>query len=352
MIQEQVTYLMLKRQGFIEPTQEAAYEQLFRAMSPVPTLAWTRPGAAPEIGPRCDFDDREANDFARRMRAIVKGRFQGGRVGYVYQDEVPLFATVYKKPVAKYTEVETTILTLLKNEGPMSLKMMKEITGILSKDLSKAAQRLQKAFILYEDQLDDDWERAWYLLEEEFDHLDFNRWTEADALDEVVKRAFKLNVVANQDSIKSLTALPVKKVKATLERLEKQGVLEEITIEGKGWFVLKEDLAELKAVVPEIPDDLYLLDGNDYIVRSQGTSLAKAFGKSHYKTIRWIMWKGRIIGRVLGHFRFGPPDLEDVEIIEDLKSDALIKGRILEAVDRAFEEEGAKLKRFEGESVV
>ena len=77
MTREQITCLMLMRQGFIKPVKEEEYEDLFRRMSPVLTLAWVEPGTAPQIGQRFEFDELEANNLARRMRTIVKGRFPG-----------------------------------------------------------------------------------------------------------------------------------------------------------------------------------------------------------------------------------------------------------------------------------
>ena len=262
-----------------------------------------------------------------------------------------MFAAVYKKPMKGYTEVEETILTLLRNEGPMNLKMMKEITGILNKDLSKAAQRLQKAFILYEDQLDMDNERAWYLLEDEFDHLDFRAWTEETGLEEIIRRFLKLNVAGDVDMVRSYTGLPAKKIKAAVARMMSEGITQPVLIDGKSWVMLKEDVDEVSEVKAAVPDKLYLLDGNDHIVKSRSIELTNRFGKSQYKTIRWIMLKGEIIGRLLGWFRFGPPDLEDVQVDEPLMEDPSVRSRIVEAVEACFEGQATVLKRYMNEPI-
>ena len=91
------TYLSLKRQNLIERNDNADYEALFRMMSPVPTLFWTTPGEPPLIQHRFNIDDRTLNNYNRANRNIIKGRFRGGNVGYIYTDELPLYMTAYKK---------------------------------------------------------------------------------------------------------------------------------------------------------------------------------------------------------------------------------------------------------------
>lgn len=343
---EQIKYLRLERQGLIEAVNASAYEDLFRNMSPVPTKFWIEPGTPPEIEQRCDFNDRDANDFARRMRAIVKGRFQGGNVGYVYQDEMPLFAAVYRKPINRFTEVEQTILTLLHNEGPMNLKMMKEITGILNKDLSKAAQHLQKAFMLFEDQVDKENDRAWYLLEDEFDELDFNKFSELEAVQEALRRFFFMNVMADASMIKSFTKLTNKVITRALNNMIEESSLIPLDIAGNKGYMLTLDVEEAEKVVTPVPDLLLLLDNNDYLVKSNEMILKQRFGKSDYKTLGYIYKQGEFVGRLLGYFRFGPDDLEDVELdVEKAKQEAW-KERVLALIEEAYEGQGNVLKRY------
>ncbi len=345
---DQITYLRLQRQGFIEPVTADGYEALFRAMSPVPTKFWIEPGTAPEIEHRCDFNDRDANDFARRMRAIVKGRFQGGNVGYVYQDELPLFAAAYKKPIKALTEVEEIILRLLKTEGPMNLGMMKEITGILNKDLSKGAQHLQKAFMLFEDQVDKDNDRAWFLLEDEFDEMDFSHWSQESAISEVIRRYLHLNVTGDLEGVKSFTKFTNKEIKTAFEVMMTKGDIIEVIIEGMPMMMLTWDKPAAEHISGTIPDKIYLLDNNDYLVKSMNLKLKKQFDKSAYKTLAYICIKGVIVGRLLGYFRFGPDDLEDVELnlMDELKE--AYRDRILEVIEDTYEGEENYLKRYCG----
>lgn len=343
---EQIKYLRLKRQGLIEALDAGDYEQLFRNMSPVATKFWIEPGTPPEIEHRCDFNDRDANDFARRMRSIVKGRFQGGNVAYVYQDEMPLFAAVYRKQIKMFTEVETTILTLLHNEGPMNLKMMKEITGILNKDLSKAAQHLQKAFMLFEDQVDKENDRAWYLLEDEFDEMDFRSIDVTEALAEAVRRFSYMNVMVDVSMIKSFTKLTTKSIKTTVDSMLEKGTLVAVDVEAYSGVMLSVDVTEVEKVEEPVPDLLLFLDNNDYLVKSNELTLKKRFGKSTYKTLGYIHKQGEFVGRLLGYFRFGPDDLEDIELDVEKALQEKWQARIVALIEAAYEGQGNALKRY------
>ena len=181
-------YLSLKRQNLIERDENADYEKLFRLMSPVPTLYWTAPGEPPVIQHRHDVDDRTLNNYNRANRTIIKGRFRGGNVGYIYADELPLFMAAYKKEIKRFSEHDFIVLETLRNEGAMNIAMIKEITGLLSKYIAASLQKLQKAFIVFEDQVDGERDRAWYILKDEFYDTDFAKFTKEQAMAEVILR--------------------------------------------------------------------------------------------------------------------------------------------------------------------
>jgi len=343
---EQIIYLRMQRQGLIEPVDASSYEQLFRNMSPIPTKFWIEPGAAPTIEHRCDFNDGDANEFARRMRNIVKARFQGGRVGYVYQDELPLFAAAYNKPISHYTEVEMTILNLLHHEGPMSLKMMKEITGILNKDLAKAAQHLQKAFILFEDQVDKENDRAWFLLEDELDDLDFKKFDELQATEEIVRRFLMMNVMADTSMIKSFTKLSNKVLKKVIDGMLVAGKVVQVEVREVEGYMLACDVDVVERVCETVPDQLLLLDMNDYLVKSNELALKKRFEKSKHKTLGYIYKQGEIVGRLLGYFRFGPDDLEAIELDVDKTLQEAWKDRMIRLIEEVYEGQDNALKYY------
>jgi len=67
-------------------------EELIGAIQPISTGAFARPGSPPRLTPRTDFDDMRATDRLRRDRTLVKGRFQGGGIGYVLARDLEIYA--------------------------------------------------------------------------------------------------------------------------------------------------------------------------------------------------------------------------------------------------------------------
>jgi len=202
-----VRYLMLKRQHFIEKADEAEYEKLFRFLSPVHTKFWIVPGSPPVIEHRTRTNDFALNSNLRKNRKILKGRFQGGLVGYVYDDELPLYMAVYKKSLKGLSEIDEAVLGTIKDEGPMNIRLIKEITGLLSKQIAASLQKMQKAFIVYEDQVDGERDRAWYILEEEFSTEDLSKYDFDFAIEEIIYRFSFMNVFVDEVMIKSFTRL-------------------------------------------------------------------------------------------------------------------------------------------------
>ena len=74
----------LHRQRLTDPLESAkGYVELFRLLQPVSPMASSRPGDPPRLVHRTRFDDGRVADRLRAERAIVKGRFLGGSLGYV-----------------------------------------------------------------------------------------------------------------------------------------------------------------------------------------------------------------------------------------------------------------------------
>lgn len=345
-------YLMLKRQNLIERNDDVDYEKLFRMMSPVPTLHWTTPGEPPLIQYRFDIDDKTLNNYNRANRNIIKGRFRGGNVGYIYQDELPLFMAAYKKEIGRMTEIDEIVLQTIKQEGAMSTGMIKEITGFLSKQVSAALQKLQKAFILYEDQTDSESDRIFYILEEEFYDMEFDKYSRSEAIEEVILRFAYLNVFIDGKMIKSFTRFSNKDINAAICSLLEKGKIIEVSKGDGNGYILKQDLDEIKKCTQDIVDDIYIMDLNDYIVKSNEIKLKERFPRRKPCLIlHYIFKKGEFIGALLGHFRFGPNDLEDV--ILDIKDTDKIKykKRILNAIKKTYNPKETKLKRYCGEII-
>ena len=244
--------LCLSRQNLIERDESADYEKLFRLMSPVPTLYWIAPGEPPVIQYRHDVDDRTLNSYNRANRTIIKGRFRGGNVGYIYADELSLFMAAYKKEIKSFSENDFIVLETLRSEGEMNIDMIKEITGLLSKHISASLQKLQKAFLVYEDQVDGENDRAWYILEDEFQDMDFAAYTREQAIEEVISRFAYLNVFIDDAMVKSFTKFTNKDISAALLSMTGKGILLEASADGKSGYILSGDWDAITALRPMI----------------------------------------------------------------------------------------------------
>ncbi len=345
-------YLSLKRQNLIERDVNADYEKLFRLMSPVPTLFWTAPGEPPLIQHRHDIDDRTLNNYNRANRTILKGRFRGGNVGYIYVDELSLFMAAYKKEIKSFSHNDVIVLETLKNEGAMNIAMIKEITGLLSKHISASLQKLQKAFIVFEDQVDNENDRAWYILEDEFQDYELDKYSKEQAIAEVIYRFAYLNMFFDESMVKSFTKFTNKDIKASLSSLVQSGRIIEAEAGGKIGYVLKEDIDEITFCLKEIPDDIFILDLNDHLVRSNEESLKQRFDPAPYKTLHYIMKQGEFIGVLVGRFTFGPPELEDVMLDLPVEQMLAFRQRIVKAVEEKYDPHQTLLLRYCGETRV
>ena len=214
---QNVTALRMRRQHLSEKAGEADFEKLFRDMSPVPCPYWSAPGSPPRTVFRAAFDDGFFSDRRRSRREIVKGRFAGGSVGYIEPGEWELFAGLYRKPIDRLNTAQRRLLDLLRQEGPMTIGGMKELTGMLVKEIVPQLHRLQEAFLVYEDQTDSEGDRGWYLFEGEFDEVDVSRYTREEALREALPRFAGLQVVFDADMAKSFYRLPGKEITGGLE---------------------------------------------------------------------------------------------------------------------------------------
>ena len=156
---EKLTALRMRRQCLSAPADKEEYDRLYRDTSPVQNVYFHGFGQPPCITFRADFDDLEYNRVRQEQRILVKGRFQSGNVGFIEAEELELFAGLYRKPY-KPSPTQETLLALIRREGPMNIALMKEMTGLLVKEITPALHKLQAAFLIFEDQPDGEWDRG------------------------------------------------------------------------------------------------------------------------------------------------------------------------------------------------
>ena len=225
----------LTRQGLATPiARVAAFEALFRRLQPVSTGALVRPGSPPRQVHRTRFDSEAAADALRSSRRIVKGRFQAGGVGYVHTSDLALYANAFRRPVSEMSATQKQVYEALLLGGPLTSSLLKEETGLLKKQINPALQRLQEAFLVFEDQVDDDWERGWYAFSSEWPAIDLNDATRDRAAFAVVTRFLSAFVFATEEQLRDWTGWSKTRIAELIAGLEGEGRIAAIEVVGLG----------------------------------------------------------------------------------------------------------------------
>jgi hypothetical protein len=336
--------LRFDRQFFLRQADKIKYDAFFRDVSPVNTTGWCEPGHPPAMPPHAAFNDDEYNFALRADRKILKGHF-GGRVGYVAAEDLQLFACLYCHPVTRLSQVQHDMYELIRTEGPLNIGSIKEITGLQVKNITPVLRRLQEAFLLFEDQADNEGDRAWYIFEDEFPDINLGSYSKTDVLTALLPRIAHRAVFFTDQTAKRFYSQQKKDIQAALDRLILAGTLTEASLDGIRGYVLSKDAALLSSdTLPAVPPGVIVVQRNDFIARCTGYVTG-----SEWDTLYYLLIDGDIRGAVCGRFRFGPHDIEDIKL--DLPADecAERKNEILGAVYTIFDYSLSPWKRYNGE---
>ncbi|MFI3327109.1 MAG: hypothetical protein R3Y35_13205 [Clostridia bacterium] len=342
--------LRMERQHFVKKANLDEYLKLYSDTQPGQNVYWNGFGDPPSISFRADFDDIEFNRQRQYERKLLKARFQGGNLAWVTEEDFELYACLYVKPIKNLTEMQESILNLIVREGPMNIALIKEITGLLVKEITPVLHKLQQAFLIYEDQFDGQWDRAWYEFNEMFPNIDLNRYTKNQALKILIPRFAYRNVIVNTLMIKSFFKLPLKDINTALSELVEEKVLTKYEND----FILSSDLTLLENYEVKDLNFVYALHRNDFLYKSNEHILKDKFAylikdlEYDHDSLQYLLIDGEFRGVVVGHFRNGPYDLNDV--VSDLKNPNERKKEILKAISDV--NYGKYPERFMGENIL
>ena len=347
-MQRKIIALRMQRQHLSKSADLQGYDALYRDLQPGLNLYWHGFGQPPELTFRADFDDIEYNRERLARRELVKGRFAGGNLGWIVAEDLPVFAAVYRKPITRFmSDEQQTIMTLIERMGPLNIQQIKEETGYLVKVITPALHRLQEAFLLYEDQFDGEWDRAWYRFEEMFPETDLNQYARSEALAILLQRFAYRMVFFDTKMAKSFFKVAEKELKAVCADLVEAGVFTAL----EGGFLLTADIQ----VLADIPEDAPMppvraFHRNDFLVRAMEHDLKARF-KPLYDALPYdhdpqyyVMVEGEFRALSVGHFRYGPYEIHD--IVCDSQDMWAHQDEICAAVLR--ENEGSVIQRFMG----
>lgn len=323
---KQVLSARLQRHGLLHPTgDEAGYLELFGRLQPVAPEANSYPGSPPRLQHRttADVGDADVADGLRARRQLVKGRFHGGTVAYVRVDDLPLFAAAYRQPLTGLDARQEAAVRALTYAGPLSPRQLREETGLGHRPLMAAVHRLERAFIICEDQTDDAWDRPLHLVEREFPDLWSAGPSADDAVAALVLRLLTVQVFATTAQLASGCGLGKRRTAQAVARLAETGRIEAAELEpapegendvGPGWCI-PDDAMEDGA---DAADMVRVLHVRDPLVRPQLDELTERF--KGREVLQYLLIGNDIHGAACGHWRIKTHDIDDVVFPESLDS--------------------------------
>ncbi|HET7578217.1 MAG TPA: hypothetical protein VFK33_02970 [Bacillales bacterium] len=350
MNKESVINERLKRQQLLQPLNDSrnkqAYLRLFRLLQPVAPVFNSRPGDPPKLVHRTTFDDSLISERLREQHKLVKGRFQGGRVGYVLEEDLNLYAGIFRKPLKKMTPLHEEILTTIQNSGGISKDQLKEELPYLAKEITAALKRLQEAYLVYEDQIDTDWNTGWFHFETEWFEIKLTKGLEA-AVSEMLLNFLEACVFATLDQIKSWSQLKINTIQMVLNQLVEEKRIVRMTIDGLGEGFIQSKDTDLEYM--EIPLTVFMLDKSDFLVRVYLNELKETY--KGQEVLQYLLIDGEFKGAVLGHWRIGPHDIEDVKLLLTQDEAMCRKEDIINAIREGYSSDTTDILRFNGQNI-
>lgn len=346
---KKIISLRMERQFLIQKADESEYTDLYRDTQPGQNVYWNGFGEPPTLTFRANFNDIEYNRKRQNERKLIKGRFAGGNLGWIEQEEIELFAALYKKPLSKPSATQLRLLELIETSGPFNIQQIKEETGLLVKEITPALHRLQEAFLIYEDQYDGEWDRGWYRFSEIFPNVNIEKMTRAEALKIILPRFSYRLVWFDTAMAKSFYKIPEKEIKLAAAELVNDGVF----IAYNNGFMLKKDEKILENYNPQNINFVYAIHRNDFLYKSHEHILKEQIKpfieklEYDHEPLQYLLIDGEFHGASVGHFRNGPYDIND--IVCDLPDTDLRKEEIIKAIKRV--NFGREPKRFMGKEI-
>ena len=187
-------------------------------------------------------DEAVAVDL-RSRRQFVKGRFHGGTVGYVCADELSLYAAAYRRSMIRLDARQEAVIRALTYAGPLSPRQLRAETSLAHRPLMAAVHRLERAFVVCEDQTDDAWNRPLHFVEREFPDLWQQAPTPEVAMVEVLARLLDVQVFATTAQLAADSGLGKRVVTSTVDAMARVKRVEAATMEGEpaGWRLTRDE---------------------------------------------------------------------------------------------------------------
>ena len=201
---------------------------------------------------------------------------------------------------------------------------------------------LKEIRLVYEDQVDDSWERAWYEFAGEWGEVELDDGRrEADAA-EVLCRALNALVFATAEQLRDWSGWPMRRVTRLMEALEAEGAVRPVEAEGlgPGW------MADEKIPSAEPGASVFVLHKQDFLVRAHQSELRRRFGSRDL--LQYLLIDGELSGAVRGHWGFAPYDVDDVSVELSARECTRRRDEILTAVRSQYPPPRHTIQRYAG----
>lgn len=208
-------------------------------------------------------------------------------------------------------------------------------------------KRLQEAFLVYESQVDTDWNTGWFDFKMEWQEIELQQ-NMVNAISEMLLRFFDAIIFASLDQIKSWSELKLKTIQSAIDLLiERDEIVKmEISDLGEGFMRKKDLYLNDEAIIPSV----FMLDKSDFLVRVYLNELKQLF--SGKEVLQYLLIDGEFKGAVLGHWRIGPHDIEDIELHLVQDEAEKRKKEITAAIREIYSIDTTAILRFNGEALV
>ena len=347
MKKESILAHRLRRHGLVSPaSDEGEYLQLVRRLQPVTPVARDMPGSPPRLMHRCLGDDRALADRLRSRQNLLKGRFSGGRIGYVLASDFELYATAFRRPLKVLNSLQDRVLQVLGYHDGLSPRQLRLEMDIQHKKLMPVLHRLQEAFLVFEDQSDASWDRPWSLLSSALPEVDLGRRPWEEAAMAMIRRFFRSHVFATLQEVKSWSGFTERRLTTVLTGLEGEG-LSPVQVEGmgEGWTCVEDRSLDPARIDPSV----FMLHLGDPLVIPHTAALKERF--EGLEVLACLLVDGELSGAVCGHWRIGPHDVEDIVLTLPARECMRRKPEILEEVGRFYHPPRHRILRYTGNSL-
>ena len=321
------------------------YLHFARLCQPITTGHNAKPGSAPRLVHRCTFGDRPVAERLRTDGQLVKGRFAAGKVAYVLATDLELYCAAFVKPAERLGPDHKLVLDTVAQLEPITARQLKEETGLLSKRIGPVLQRLQQACLVFEDQSDGEWDRPWLLFATEWPDVQIERADRDACTATVLERAVAVLGYATAAELVAWSGFRQQRVDAALERLVAESRVRPVGIDIIGpAFEARADHRREPA-----PTGVLLLHKADMLSRACAAELEQRFGG--LEVLQYLLIDGRFRGAVVGHWRIGPHDVEDVVVALGREEVADRKQEILAAVATEYHPPHSRVVQYAGKPV-